>query len=79
MISGYPKAVVGIGTGLILASAIGIAVALLQMRSGAISDGILDAENTAALLSEQTSEIVQSVELVLDGAQAGEQGVELGV
>ena len=32
MISGYPKAVVGIGTGLILASAIGIGFASLSSR-----------------------------------------------
>ena len=67
MISGYPKAVVATGVGLILASAIGIALALWQMRSDAISDAVLSAENTAVLLSEQTSETVQSVELVLDG------------
>jgi len=66
MISGYPKAVVATGVGLILASAIGIAVALMQMRSDVIRDGVLEAENAAVLLSEQTAETVQSVELVLD-------------
>ena len=67
MMQRYPKLIIAVGVGLIIASAVGIAAVLIDMREDATADGVRSAENVATLLSEQTSNSVQSIELVLDG------------
>ena len=62
----YHKPLLAFGIALVVAFAIGIFAVLLQMRNDAINDNIRDAENIAMLLGEQTTESVQSFELVLD-------------